>query len=127
MCAGSGGAETKVAAIDMQGAMLSTQEGRKAADFENRFELRKSQLAVRQNHMQALQNQLRKGDAAMSAEAKAKLAREIRNVATALNRDADDLNTEMQDAHERLMQSLGGKLQAIIEKYATSRMRWYWM
>ena len=122
LCALVCAAETKVAIIDMQGAMLGTQEGRKAGeDFANRFELKKSQLAARQDHIQALQNQLRKGEAAMSVEAKEKLAKDIRNATTALNRDADDLNTEMQDEHERLMKSLGAKLQAIIEKYATSQ------
>ena len=121
-CALAATAETQVAIIDFQGAMLATQEGRKAVvELENRFELRRSQLQVRQDHVQALQNQLRKGDAAMSVEAKARLAREIRNATTSLNRDADDLNTEMQDEHDRLVQSLGAKLQTIIEKYATQR------
>jgi outer membrane protein len=115
-------AETKVAIIDLQGAILSTQEGQKAAgELEKQFELKKSQLQVRQDHIQALQNQLRKGEAALSAEAKAKLARDIRNATTSLNRDAEDLNTEMQDEHQRLVESLGAKLLGIIEKYATSQ------
>ena len=38
-------AETKVAILDVQGAILSTQEGRLAAtEFDKKFVLRKSQL-----------------------------------------------------------------------------------
>ena len=113
-------ADTRVAVLDVQGAILSTQEGRKAVtEFDHKFELRKSQLQVRRDHIQSLEDKLRRGDAVMSADAKSKLAYEIRASTTAWSRDVDDLNAEMQDEHDRLLQSLGAKLREIVQKYAT--------
>ena len=104
----------------MQGAILSTQEGRLAVtEFDKKFVLRKSQLQVRHDHIAALENQLRQGEAAMNAEAKTKLARDIRVATTGWNRDVEDLNAEMQDEHDRLLQALGAKLLEIVQKYAT--------
>jgi outer membrane protein len=111
---------TKIAIINIQAAILQTKEGQKASnELQTKFNPRKSTLEKRQTDIQTLQEQLRKGSATMSDEAKAKLERDIDSNTKALNRDAEDLNADVDQDQNRLMNDLGTKMMAVIEQYAT--------
>jgi outer membrane protein len=62
---------------------------------------------------------LKKGSTTMSEEARTKLMRDSDALTTKLNRDTQDAQTDLDEAQGKLMQELGNKMLAIIEKYAT--------
>jgi outer membrane protein len=111
---------TKIAIIHVQNAILSTKDGQKAAaDLQTTFSPRQQELEKKQAELTALQDQLRKGSATMSEDAKTKLMRDIDATTTRVNRDTQDARSDLDEAQGKLMQELGGKMMAVLEKYAT--------
>ena len=111
---------TKIAVINVQTAILSTKDGQKAAaDLQTTFSPRQQELEKKQAELTALQDQLRKGSATMSEDAKTKLMRDIDATTTRVNRDTQDARSDLDEAQGKLMQELGGKMMAVLEKYAT--------
>ena len=110
---------TKIAVINVQTAILSTKDGQKAAaDLQTAFNPRQQDLEKKQADLTALQDQLRKGSATMSEEAKTKLMRDIDATTTRVNRDRQDASSDLDEAQGKIMQELGGKMLAVMEKYA---------
>ena len=111
---------TKVGIINITAAILATKDGQKAAaELKTKFDPKKGALEKRQTDIQALQDQLRKGAATMSDEAKARMQRDIETNNRSLNNDAEDLNTEVDQEQQKLMQEIWGKMNPIINQYAT--------
>jgi outer membrane protein len=112
---------TKVAIINVQNAILSTKEGQKAANDIQTTLLapKKADLDRKQADVAALQDQLRKGSATMSQDAKEKLQRDIDAKSKNLTRDTEDASAELDAAQGKVMQDLGNKMLVVIEKYAT--------
>lgn len=111
---------TKIAIIHVQNAILQTKDGQKAAaDLTATFNPRQQELEKRRSQLTALQEQLRKGSATMSDDAKTKLMRDIDATTTRVNRDTQDAQTDLDEAQGKVMQELGGKMMAVLEKYAT--------
>ena len=113
-------APTKVAIIHVQNAILSTKDGQKAAaDLQTSFAPRKSELDKKQQEIAGLQDQLKKGSTTMSEDARTKLMRDSDALTTKLNRETQDAQADLDEAQGKLMQELGNKMMAIVEKYAT--------
>jgi outer membrane protein len=55
----------------------------------------------------------------MSEDAKTKLMRDIDATTTRVNRDTQDAQSDLDEAQGKVMQELGGKMMAVLEKYAT--------
>jgi outer membrane protein len=111
--------QTKVGIIHIQNAIISTKDGQKAAaDLTARFAPKKSELEKKQSTIAQLQDQLRKGSNTMSEEAKQKLMREIDQNTKALNRESEDDNAELDQEQNKIMQELGQRIMAVIDKYA---------
>jgi outer membrane protein len=109
---------TKIAIISVQQAIMNTGEGKKAAtEMQAKFNPRQEALKKMQADVQSMQDQLKKGSATMSDDAKNKLARDIDNKGKIFQRDADELNADIEQENGRLMQELGGKMQAVWEQY----------
>ena len=110
---------TKIAVINVQTAILSTKDGQKAAtDLQTQFSPRQQDLEKKQTELTALQDQLRKGSATMSDDAKTKLMRDIDATTTRVNRDRQDAKSDLEESQGKVMQELGGKMMAVMEKYA---------
>ncbi len=113
-------APTKVAIIHVQNAILSTKDGQKAAgELSTRFAPKKGDLEKKQTDITSLQDQLRKGSATLSEEAKAKLMRDIDSGNQSLQRETEDAQADLDAEQGKIMQELGNKVMAVIEKYAT--------
>ena len=111
---------TKIAIIHVQNAILQTKDGQKAAaDLQSTFNPRQQELEKKRSQLTALQEQLRKGSATMSDDAKTKLMRDIDATTTRVNRDTQDAQSDLDEAQGKVMQELGGKMMAVLEKYAT--------
>jgi outer membrane protein len=110
---------SKVGIIHVQNAILSTKDGQKAAaDLQARFAPKKGELDKKQAAIAALQEQFRKGSATMADEAKLKLQRDIDTSTKALNRDTEDAQAELDQEQGKIMQELGQKMMAVLDKYA---------
>src|ERR1044072_2164191 len=86
-------APTKVAIISVQQAILQTKDGQKAsAELQAKLLPKRTQLAKKQASIQTLQDQMKKGSARMSEEAKNKLARDIDSNTKSFQRDSEDFD-----------------------------------
>jgi len=113
-------APTKIAIINMQGAILSTKDGQKAQqELQARFSPKKSDLDKKQSDLAALQDQLRKGSATLSDEAKLKIQNDITAGQKNLTRDGEDFDAEVQQEEQKLMGDLWQKMMDVVTKYAT--------
>jgi len=111
----------KVAIIHVQNAILQTKDGQKAAsDLQGRFAPKKADLDKKQADIAAPQDTFRKGSATMSEEAKAKLTRDIDANNKSLQRDTEDAQADLDQEQGKIMQELGNKVMAVLEKYATA-------
>ena len=116
----AGPAATKLAIINIQSAILNTKDGQKAAaDVQAKFNPRKTELDKKRADLEALQEQLRKGSATMSEEAKERLQKEIDAGTKEVNRRGQDMNDDLEQEQSRIMQDLGAKMMKIVEEYAT--------
>ncbi len=109
----------KVAIVAMRDAMLSTQDGRKAAAaMQATFAIRKTAVEKQQADLVALDDRIRKGGATMSAEMHQKLTEEMVSRKKVFDRDAQDLSDEAEAADGQLMQAITAKMGAVIDQYA---------
>ncbi len=119
--ASAGPVPTKVAIINVQYAILSTGDGKKAMDeMRSRFDGRKAALDRRANDLKLKQDTLRKGAATMSEDARNKMTRDIDSEGKALQRDGEDLNNDVEQEQNKVMNEIGGKMLEIIGAYAGS-------
>ena len=115
-------APTKVAIINVQKAILQTKDGQKAAgELQAKFTAQAARAREEAGrHCRRLQDQMRKGSATMSEDAKAKLMRDIDANQKSLQRDTEDFEADVQQEEGKIMQELGQKMMDVIIKYATA-------
>jgi outer membrane protein len=112
-------APLKIGIIHVQAAILGTKDGQKAAaELNAKIAPRKSELEKKQAAIEALQEQLRKGSATMSEDAKSRIMRDIDSNTKALNRDNEDAQADIEQEESKIFNDLGAKLYAVVEKYA---------
>jgi outer membrane protein len=112
-------AQNKIAAINIQAAMLGTKDGQKAAaELEAKTQPKKRELAQKQNEINALQDQLNKGQNTLSDSAKNDLYKNIEARKKSLQREMEDAQADLQEDQNKLLQQLGQKIVAVIERYA---------
>ena len=113
-------APNKIASIHLQNAIIGTRDGQKAAkELETKFMPKRQEIEKRQGEIQALQQQLRASSNTASEEQKNKLMRDIDVKQKALQRDGEDASAELDQEQQKLFQEIGGKVMAVIDKYAT--------
>jgi len=109
-------AVTKVAVLAMRDAMMSTGDGQKAvAALKTKFDPTRAELEKRQKEMQALSEQLRKSTNAAEQQ---KINADIAARKKTFDRDAEDLNNEIEQEDNKLMQQLSGKMGPVVDEYA---------
>ena len=111
---------TKVGIINIQNAIVSTVDGQKAIkSLEEKSAPRRKDLEAKQSSISALQNQLKTSSNTASEETKRKLAGEIDAKTKSFNRDVEDAQAEAEADQAKLLNEIGGKMMAVIDKYAT--------
>ena len=111
-------AGVKVAIINIQRAIVESNEGKKAADdLTKRFTPVRSELQKMQDEIAKLQKQLETGSV-LSDEARANLVREVERKTKEFNRKNDDANSDFQQAEGQLINSIGQKVMKVIDEYA---------
>jgi outer membrane protein len=113
------GTSTKVAIIHIQNAVIGTKDGQKAAnELQGRFAPKKAELEKKQVDIQQQQEQLRKGSATMSDQAKQDTMRRIDQDTKSLNRAVEDFQAEVDQAQGKTFQEVGQKVMTVVYKYA---------
>jgi outer membrane protein len=112
---------SKVGVIQVQAAIVSTKDGQKAvADLETKLSPLKNQLEKKQAEIRELQERLQRGGNAMAEAAKADLARTIDQKTKSYQRDMEDAQAEYQDEQRKMLEELGQKMEAVIDKFAVA-------
>jgi outer membrane protein len=115
------GAQTsgKVGVINIQSAIVSTNEGKKAAnEIQSRFNPKKTEVDKRQSEISQLQDQLNRGRNTLSEEARATLVRDIDQKTKSLKYFSEDAQAELNQEEQKAMNELGGRMMSVIDKYA---------
>lgn len=113
-------APTRIAILQFQEAVLSTQEGQlAAAALKTKFDPRKNQLEKRQADLRSMQDKLQRGGSTLGGDARSKLEADLASGTRSLNNDAEDLNNDVQEEEGKVLQSMAGKMGDIIKNYAT--------
>ena len=113
-------APVKVATIFGQNAIANTQEGQKAsAALSTKFAPKRDEYNRKQAELQTLRDQLKKGQATMSAEALRSLNQSIDAKNREVQRVGQDSQAALEEEEGAMMQQLGDKLMAVIRDYAT--------
>src|SRR3984885_13854721 len=109
----------KFAVINIQGAIISTKDGQKAAaELNAKTAPKKKELEQKQNEINSLQDQLNKGSNTLSDTAKNDLYKSIEAKKKNLQREVEDAQADLEADQNKLLQQLGQKILAVIEKYA---------
>jgi outer membrane protein len=109
----------KVGVIHFEGAISSTQQGKKALeDLAARYDPKRKELEKRRADLAAKSEQLSKGATTMSEEAKAKLTQDIDQTTRALSRDMDDAQSDYQQDLDRILQEFYPRIRVVLDKYA---------
>ncbi len=109
----------KFAVINIQGAIISTKDGQKAAsELQSKTAPKKKELEQKQNEINSLQDQLNKGSNTLSDAAKNDLYKSIESKKKSLQREVEDAQADLEADQQKLLQQLGQKILAVIEKYS---------
>ena len=112
-------APTKVGIINIQQAIVSTTEGQKAAkELEEKSAPKKKELEKLQAEIAALRDQLSKMSSVGSEEQKRKLMGDIDQKTKSFNRQVEDAQAELDQDQNRVLNELGGRMLAVLDKYA---------
>ena len=110
---------TKVGIIHIQNAIISTGDGQKAAqELQAKFEPRKKSIEGKNSEIASLQQKLNAGANTMADSVKTQLMRDIDQKTKSLQRDSEDAQAEFEQEQNKILNDLGQKLMAVIDKYA---------
>ncbi len=115
-------APQKFAIINMQEALISTKDGQKAvAALKTKFAPKEQEFQKRQADLQAKQDELRRTENTISEDKKAALARDIDSMTKTLQRDTDDAREDVNQEQQKILNDLGAKVMAVLNKYAVDK------
>src|SRR5262249_30143079 len=112
-------APTRIGVINIQQAIVSTTDGQKAVkDLEDKSAPKKKELERMQAEINALRDQLNKMSSVGSEDQKRKLMGEIDAKTKSFNRQVEDAQAELDQDQGRVLNELGGRMLAVLDKYA---------
>jgi outer membrane protein len=112
-------AQTKLAIVNMNGALIGTREGHQAVSDLNAKQVAKSkEFEQKQNEILGLQDQLNKGANTLSEAAKNALFASIAARKKTVQREMEDAQADLQSDEQTILQQLGEKILAVVQRYA---------
>lgn len=110
---------SKVAIMNVQGAILATKDGEKAREaMRVKFEPRAKEIESRNADLQKKRQTMTAGANTMSAEAREKLSREIDDIQKKLQWDSEDMQNDIDQEQGKLVNSIGQRLLQVVDEYA---------
>lgn len=115
----SAAAAGKVAIISLQQAILSTAEGKQAAqELRTEFAPRQTALANLSKQIQDLQQHAQAGATTLSDDEKNRLTRQINDLERRGQRDQQALSDDSNEAEQDAVNAIGQKMMKVVETYA---------
>ena len=113
------GAPTKIGVIDIQAAILGSNEGQRDLEtLQKRFEPKQTELQGLNKEIEDLRKQLQTQGEKLNDAARANLVRSIENKQKALQRSTEDADAEARGAQNEMFNRIGQKLMQSLDKYA---------
>jgi outer membrane protein len=117
--AGAALAQTKVAVVNLQQAILDTAEIKKAqADLEAKYKPIQDQMAKLQKEIQDIRNKLDTLAGKLTPEAQTDLTVEGQRKQRELQRQAEDLQADVNRERNEILSKSGRQMQEIVKKIA---------
>jgi len=117
----TGPAPTKVGIINVQQAILLTNEGKRDFEaLEKKFEPKRTELQNLQKEVDDLKKQLSTQGDKLNEEARNKMAKDIDSKSKTLQRSLEDAQQDFQSQQGDIVNRIGQKLMDVIDKYAKS-------
>ena len=110
---------TKIGIINIQEAILATNEGKR--DFtalQKKFEPKQTELNSLNKEIENLQTQLKAQGDKLNEEARQNLVKNIETKQKTLQRQAEDAQSDFQSQQGEIANRIGGKIMEFIDKYA---------
>jgi outer membrane protein len=117
--AASAAGGTKIGIINMQTAIIATNEGQR--DFEalgKKFEPKRTELKGLNDELDSLKKQLDTQGPKLNDDARADLVKKIETKQKALTRDSEDAQNDFQTQQSELARKIVEKMFPVIQKYA---------
>lgn len=113
------GSSAKVGVINIQEAILSTNEGKRDLEaLEKKFDPTRTELQSLQKEVDDLKKQLSTQGDKLNDDAKAKLAKDIDAKQKSLQRKLEDAQQDFQSQQGDIVNRIGTKLMEVVDKYA---------
>ena len=112
-------AQGKIGIININGAIGTTQEGKKAiADMQKKYQPRQQELQRLQQEINSIQDQLGKQTATLSDEEQRRLSRDLEDKQKLLKRSSDDAQSDYNADRDEVIRRIGQKMVHVIDEYA---------
>jgi outer membrane protein len=112
-------ASVKIGVINIQRAIIESNEGKEAAQkLQTQFAPKRQELDKLQADIDKLQKQYRDQEKTLSDEARTSLSRQIDAKTKEYNRARDDADSDYQQAEGQVVSELGQKVFKVLEEYA---------
>jgi len=112
-------AQGKIGLININGAIGTTQEGKKAiADMQKKYQPRQQELQRLQQEMQGIQDQLNRQNPPVSEDEQRRLNRELEDKQKVFKRSSDDAQSDYNADRDEVIRRIGQKMVRIIDEYA---------
>lgn len=119
---GVAAAQSKVAIINVNNAVLDTLEIKKAqADLEVKFKPRQQHMEKLQKELADLQNQLQTGAGKLTPQAEQGIQMQGQRKQRELQRLSEDLQGEVDRERNEILQRAGTRMQDVVKKLADER------
>ena len=116
-----GPAPTKIGIVNIQDAIVGTNEGKKEFDtLQAKFTPKQAELKALNDEVEGLKKQYQAQEATLSDEARASRAKTIETKQKTLQRSYDDAQSEFQQAEQEVVNRIGAKMLTVLEKYANA-------
>jgi outer membrane protein len=114
-----GPGSSKIGLINIQEAIASTVEGKKAiGDIQKKYEPRRNDLERQDQEIKALQDQLQKQQTTLSDEERVRLNRELDEKQRLFKRAQEDAQADYQNDNQETIRRIGQKMVRVINDYA---------
>lgn len=119
--ANAGPVPTKIGIVNIQEAIVGTNEGKKEFDaLQTKFTPKQAELKALNDEVEGLKKQYETQGPKLSEEERASRAKIIETKQKTLQRSYDDAQGEFQSAEQEVVNRIGSKMLTVLEKYANA-------
>jgi outer membrane protein len=112
---------TKIGIVNIQDAIIATNEGKKEFDvLKQRFSPKESELKNLNDEVENLKKQLQTTTDKLSEDERSSRVKTLEVKQKSLQRNYEDAQNEFQQAEQEVVNRIGSKMLTVLEKYAKS-------